>query len=392
MLHSLYLAWRYILHNKIKTIIMVASITVIIYLPIGLNILVNQSEKQLMERASSTPLIVGAKGSSLDLAINTLYFEPADFDELTMLAVDKIYETEFAVPIPMFIKFKARSFPIIGTDVEYFDFRELEIERGESLAVLGDCVIGFEVSEELGLNPGDTIISSPENMLDIAGVYPLKMNIVGVLKESHSPDDRAIFTDMKTTWVIEGLGHGHEDLAKSEDKSVLLGVEGGNYIANAKLFQYNKISADNVDEFHFHGEQAGFPVTAVIVVPHSDKDEALLMGRYISKGETSQIVKPDKVIKNLLESIFKIKGFLDSIFFIVAISTILLLGLVVLLSLRLRSREIQTMYRIGSSKFKIAELLGFEIGIIFIISLVFSTILITATIRYVTEFIRIFIV
>ncbi len=391
MLHSLYLAWRYILHNKIKTIIMVASITVIIYLPIGLNILVNQSEKQLMERASSTPLIVGAKGSSLDLAINTLYFEPADFDELTMLAVDKIYETEFAVPIPMFIKFKARSFPIIGTDVEYFDFRELEIERGESLAVLGDCVIGFEVSEELGLNPGDTIISSPENMLDIAGVYPLKMNIVGVLKESHSPDDRAIFTDMKTTWVIEGLGHGHEDLAKSEDKSVLLGVEGGNYIANAKLFQYNKISADNVDEFHFHGEQAGFPVTAVIVVPHSDKDEALLMGRYISKGETSQIVKPDKVIKNLLESIFKIKGFLDSIFFIVAISTILLLGLVVLLSLRLRSREIQTMYRIGSSKFKIAELLGFEIGIIFIISLVFSTILITATIRYVTEFIRIFI-
>lgn len=391
MLHSLYLAWRYILHNKLKTIIMVASITVIIYLPIGLNILVNQSEKQLMERASSTPLIVGAKGSSLDLAINTLYFEPADFDELTMLAVDKIYETGFAVPIPMFIKFKARSFPIIGTDVEYFDFRGLEIQRGESLAVLGDCVIGSEVSEELGLNPGDTIISSPENMLDIAGVYPLKMNIVGVLKESYSPDDRAIFTDMKTTWVIEGLGHGHEDLAKSEDKSVLLGVEGGNYIANAKLFQYNKISADNVDEFHFHGEQAGFPVTAVIVVPHSDKDEALLMGRYISKGETSQIVKPDKVIKNLLESIFKIKGFLDSIFFIVAISTILLLGLVVLLSLRLRSREIQTMYRIGSSKFKIAELLGFEIGIIFIISLVFSTILITATIRYVTEFIRIFI-
>ena len=392
MLHSLYLAWRYILHNKLKTIIMVASITLIIYLPLGLNILVNESEEQLMERASSTPLIVGTKGSSLDLVINTLYFESAEFDELTMLAVDKIYETGFAVPIPMFIKFKARSFPIIGTYVEYFDFRGLEIRRGESLAVLGDCVVGSAAAEELGLNPGDTIISSPENMLDIAGVYPLKMNIVGVLKESHSPDDRAIFTDMKTTWVIEGLGHGHEDLAKSEDKSVLLGVEGSNYIANAKLFQYNTISADNVDEFHFHGEQAGFPVTAVIVVPHSDKDEALLMGRYISKGETSQIVKPDKVIKNLLESIFKIKGFLDSIFFIVAISTTLLLGLVVMLSLRLRSREIQTMYRIGSSKFKIAELLGFEIGIIFIISLVFSTILITATIRYVTEFIRFFIV
>ena len=308
MLHSLYLTWRYILHNRIKTIIMVTSVTVIIYLPIGLNILVNESEEQLTERASSTPLIVGAKGSSLDLVINTLYFEPADFDELTMLAVDKIYETGFAVPIPMFIKFKARSFPIVGTSIEYIYFRGLEIESGENLAVLGDCIIGSEVSEKLGLNPGDTIISSPENILDIAGIYPLKMNIVGVLKESHSPDDRAIFTDIKTAWVIEGLGHGHENLAKSEDNSVLLGVDGNNYIANAKLFQYNTISAENVDEFHFHGEQAGFPITAVIVIPNSDKDEALLMGRYISKDETSQIVKPDKAIKNLLASIFKIKG------------------------------------------------------------------------------------
>ncbi|MFA9408633.1 MAG: ABC transporter permease [Candidatus Dadabacteria bacterium] len=392
MLNSLYLAWRYILHNKIKTIIMVTSVTVIFYLPIGLNILVNETQEQLMARASSTPLIVGAKGSSLDLVINTLYFEPADFEELTMLAVDKIYETGFAVPIPMFIKFQARSFPIVGTAMEYFDFRGLEIEKGENLAVLGDCVIGSVVAKRLSLNPGDTLISSPENMFDIAGVYPLKMNIVGILKESNSPDDSAIFIDMKTAWVIEGLGHGHEDLAKSEDKSVLLGVEDGNYKANAKLFQYNTISSNNVNEFHFHGQESGFPVTAIIAVPHSEKDKALLLGRYISKGETSQIVKPDKVIKNLLASILKIKVFLDSIFFIVSISTILLLGLVVMLSLRLRSKEIQTMYRIGSSRFKIAELLVFEIGIIFIISLVCSTILITVTSRYVTEFIRIFIV
>ena len=344
-----------------------------------------------MERASSTPLIVGAKGSSLDLVINTLYFEPADFDELTMLSVDRVYDTGFAIPIPVFIKFKARGFPIVGTSIEYLEFRGLEIESGEQMALLGDCVIGSSVAEKLGLSPGDTIISSPENMLDIAGVYPLKMNIVGVLKKSHSADDMGIFTDLKTAWVIQGLGHGHEDLAKSEDKSVLLGVEDGNYIANAKLFQYNTISTDNVNEFHFHGEESLFPITAVIAVPHNQKDEALLMGRYLSQGETSQIVKPDQVIKKLLASIFKIKGFLDSVFVIVAISTLLLLGLVLMLSLRLRSREIQTMFRLGSSRFKIAELLGFEIGIILVFSIILSGILVSLTSRYVNEFIKFFI-
>lgn len=392
MIDSLYLAWQYILNNKIKTVVMIVSVTVIIYLPLGLNILVNQSEEQLLKRASSTPLIVGAKGSSLDLVINTLYFEPAEFEALTMSAVDRIYESGLAVPLPMHVRFKARGYPIVGTGLEYFNFRGLELERGNGIAFLGDCVIGSSVSSKLGLNPGDTIISSPETMLDIAGVYPLKMNIVGVLRESHSPDDRAIFTDMKTAWVIQGLGHGHEDLAKTEDKSVLLGVEDGNYKANAKLYQYNTVSEDNVDEFHFHGDQSGFPVTAVIAVPNSEKDKTLLMGRYISSAEMSQIVQPDKVIEKLLSSIFKIKGFLDSVFVIVAVSTVLLLGLVVMLSLRLRSREIQTMYRMGCSRFKVAELLGFEIGIIIVVSLIFSAILMFATIRYVSEFIKVFIV
>ncbi len=392
MIDSLYLAWQYILNNKIKTVVMIVSVTVIIYLPLGLNILVNQSEEQLLKRASSTPLIVGAKGSSLDLVINTLYFEPAEFEALTMSAVDRIEQSGLAVPVPMHVRFKARGYPIVGTGLEYFDFRGLELEKGSGIAFLGDCVIGSTVSSRLGLNPGDTIISSPETMLDIAGVYPLKMNIVGVLRESHSPDDRAIFTDMKTAWVIQGLGHGHEDLAKTEDKSVLLGVEDGNYKANAKLYQYNTVSEDNVDEFHFHGDRSGFPVTAVIAVPNSEKDKTLLMGRYISSAEMSQIVQPDKVIEKLLGSIFKIKGFLDSVFVIVAVSTVLLLGLVVMLSLRLRSREIQTMYRMGCSRFKVAELLGFEIGIILVVSIIFSAILMIATMRYVSEFIKVFIV
>jgi putative ABC transport system permease protein len=370
---------------------MVTSVTLIKYLPLGLNILVDQSKKQLMDRASSTPLIVGAKGSSLDLVINTLYFEPADLDELTMLSVDRINDTGFAMPIPIFIKFNARGFSIVGTSIDYFEFRELEIERGEQMALLGDCVIGSVVAQNLGLNPGDTIISSSENMLDIAGVYPLKMNIVGVLKKSHSADDMAIFTDLKTAWVIQGLGHGHEDLAKSEDKSVLLGVEDDNYIANAKLFQYNTISTANIREFHFHGDESIFPITAVIAVPNSQKDQALLIGRYLSEGEKSQIVKPDDAIKKLLANIFKIKGFLDSVFVIVAISTLLLLGLVLMLSLRLRNREIQTMYRLGSSRFKIAELLGFEIGIILLISVFISAALVSLTLRYVNVFIKYFV-
>ena len=64
-------------------------------------------------------------------------------------------------------------------------------------------VIGADVAKQLSLKTGDSLISTPETVFDIAGIYPLKMNIVGVLKQSHTPDDRAVFVDLKTAWIIE---------------------------------------------------------------------------------------------------------------------------------------------------------------------------------------------
>ena len=75
MINSLYIAWKYIRFNKIKTATLVACITLITFLPVALEVLLNESERQLMSRADSTPLVLGAKGSALDLVMNTLYFD-----------------------------------------------------------------------------------------------------------------------------------------------------------------------------------------------------------------------------------------------------------------------------------------------------------------------------
>jgi putative ABC transport system permease protein len=65
MLDSFYIAWKYVSFNKIKTATLVACITLISFLPISLQLLLDESERQLMSRAVSTPLVIGVKGSSL---------------------------------------------------------------------------------------------------------------------------------------------------------------------------------------------------------------------------------------------------------------------------------------------------------------------------------------
>ena len=102
----LYLAWRYLAHNRVKTAVLVGSIMLIVYLPVALRVLVKQSAAELTARAEATPLLVGAKGSPLELALSSLYFE-SDTPELTTYAeAERIADTGLAQAIPLYVRFR----------------------------------------------------------------------------------------------------------------------------------------------------------------------------------------------------------------------------------------------------------------------------------------------
>jgi putative ABC transport system permease protein len=354
--------------NKIKTATLIACITLIAFLPLALQLLLHESERQLMSRAASTPLVIGVKGSALDLVMNTLYFVDEVPELLTMADVDRIEDSHLALPIPMYVRFQARGYPIVGTTMDYFDFRGLEVAQGRSLAIIGEAVLGATVAKELGLQPGDFLISSPENPFDLAGVYPLKMPVVGILRETHSSDDMAVLVDLKTTWIIEGLGHGHQDLLKDQDSSLILDQTENTITANAKLRLYTEISEINLDSFHFHGDRSQYQLTASIAVPTDPKSATLLRGRYVSQETLTQIVRPKEVIDGLLQNIFQIKNVIDAIIVIVGIATMLAVILVFALSLRLRQREIGTVFKLGCQRMTIARLMAAEIFLIIVFS------------------------
>ena len=378
----LYLAWRYLVYHRLKTAILVTSIMLIIYLPVGLNVVVEQSAEHLMARAESTPLLVGAKGSPLELALNSLYFSPEhppliDYSDVTMVA-----DSGLADAIPLYVRFRSRTYPIVGTSLDYFSFHDLSFASGRLMAVLGECVVGANVAESLGVKPGDAVISSAETVFDLAGVYPLKMKIVGVLARAVTADDDAIFVDIKTAWIIEGLGHGHQDLTRPEAASGVLSRLEENIVANASVVQYNEITEDNVGSFHFHGDLTGYPLTAVLVVPRDEKSGVILRGRYTDDDATRQIVRPVTVIDELLDTILTIQQFIVAAVIIVGSATIATAALVFMLSLRLRRSEIDTMLKIGGSRPRVASMLLAEVVIVVILSSSLAAVLTLFTWRF----------
>ncbi|MHC4767183.1 MAG: ABC transporter permease [Planctomycetota bacterium] len=357
----LYMAWRYLVYHRYKTVVLLLSITLIIYIPVGLRVLVQQSERQLTVRAEATPLLVGAKGSPLELVLNALYFAAEVPETMRFAQVQRITESGLARPIPLYIRFRSLDDPIVGTTVDYFDLRGLRLASGGPMTRLGDCVVGAEIARKRGIEPGGQVISSPESVFDLAGVYPLKMRITGVLQHSDSPDDHAIFVDVKTAWVIEGLAHGHEDLARPEAAPRVLRREDDRIIGNASVVQYNEITDENIASFHFHGDTAAFPITAVIADPLDQKSAAILMGRYESADQRHQILQPVLVMDELLETVLTVQSFVVAAVIIVGTATLATTVLVVLLSLRLRRREIETMIKIGGSRGRVASVLASEV-------------------------------
>ncbi|MEO1528397.1 MAG: ABC transporter permease [Planctomycetota bacterium] len=364
MFDSLYIAWKHLCFHKVKTLILVAAISVTLFLPAGVDALVDECAQQLRQRAAQTPLLIGAKGSETELVLNSLYFESNPPADTSMKALERVQSSGYAEAIPLYVRFRAREKPVVGTTLDYFSFRELRVGAGRQFAMLGECVLGVDAADQLELRPGQSLLSQSENVFDLAGAYPLRMNVVGVLEPSGSPDDSAVFVDVKTAWIIAGLGHGHQDLGEDASSDSLLEKDGQRLTANASVPTYTEITSANVASFHFHGDPVDFPLTGVLAVPEDRRSRALLRGRFQGTDEASQIVEPSAVMEKLLATILRVRTIVLVGALLLSVATTLVVVLVFALSLRIRRQELETMRKIGATRFAVFLIVAWEILVV----------------------------
>ncbi|MEL6915344.1 MAG: ABC transporter permease [Pseudomonadota bacterium] len=354
-MNALYLAFAYLRYHWARSLVLVLVAALIMFVPVATQTLLSTSERALLARGEATPLLLGSRGSELDLTMAALYFSDERPAPVPMGEVEAVWDSGLGVPIPVHTAFSSGGFRIVGTTLDYFDFRALSFADGRGLSFLGDAVIGADVARALGKGVGDTLVSAPENLFDLDGVYPLEMPVVGVLAPTNTPDDGAIFVDIKTAWVIQGIGHGHEDVVTAAD------VAGGTAaLANAAVVEYQRITPDNIESFHFHGDQDAFPASAVIVVPNDTRAGTILRGRYLDSEGPTQLIEPAGVIAGLVDRIFRIKTLLDVVTAIIALAALAAIGLAVFLSYRLRAKEIATAVKLGARRGMVLRLLSAE--------------------------------
>ena len=399
---TLYLAWRYLLFHKMKTTILFACLGLTFLLPLGVHFLVGYYETTLAARALDTPLVIGAPGNRFDLVLKSLYFATDYADAVDMSDVEVVTKRNYGTAVPIHVRYYAHKLhtetegegvvgteraPIVGTDLAYFELRKLEVAQGTFPLVLGDAVVGSKAARRLGVSVGEAILSNPTGFYNLAHSFQLRMPVVGVLAQSGSPDDHAVFVDIKTAWVLDGIGHGHDKVETPEDASLVNDALSSdkNVVAASGLAQYQKITSENRDSFHFHGAPEDFPATAVLLFPEGERGHTLAVGRFNARDDR-QILAPSSVIKELMSIVFRIKDFFDANFLLVTLTTALFVTLVIVLSLRIRKKEMETLYRIGCARGTVFRLQAWEIVIVTGAGLALATILAYASLWLVPYF------
>jgi putative ABC transport system permease protein len=293
-------------------------------------------------------LLLGSKGSATELCLSSLYFRESNSEPIPYSCLEQVRQEGLAQAIPLHLEYRVKKQPIVGTTQEYFSFRGLSFESGRPMAVLGECVLGAKAARNLNARVGSSVISTPAGAFDIAGSFPLKMTVVGILKPGQTPDDQAVFTDVKTTWVISGKAHGHQDVGQQTADSLLLSKSESRAVASPAVLSYTEITPENIGSFHFHGNPENYPVNAVIAAPVDKKSELILRGRY-QDHPTLQMVVPEDVVDELIDTVVSVKDLLLLAALSVGLATLLITALVFLLSIQLRKAEITTMKQIGAA-------------------------------------------
>jgi putative ABC transport system permease protein len=361
-LGPLRLAFKHAVHHRARSLVLAACVAIAVLMPVTVRLLVREMEEALRARADSTPLLIGARGNRFDLAMTMLYFRGAPSGTISMAEWEAAASGGGGAFIPMNIRFTARGKPIVATTPDYFAARGLVAREGTLPLMLGDATLGSTLAARLGVTVGDRLFSDQREAFDLAKPQALCMKVVGVLGPKGTPDDDAIFVDLKTAWILEGLSHAHtkpSDVAaglvlERDDRSVRLSEE---------LIDYNEVTEANAPEFHVHGGPELLPLTGVLVIPDSERSAVILTSRH-NAGRTLQAVVPTEVVRDLLGYVFRVRAMLDGVAVIVACLTLAMLGLVTALSVRVRSREIATFRRIGVAPRTIAWVFAWEIVIL----------------------------
>jgi putative ABC transport system permease protein len=204
------ITFKNLFHKPLGTTLSVALLSLSTGIISLLLLLQNQLEQKFENDLRDIDLVVGAKGSPLQLVLSAVYHVDAPTGNIPMAEVEKIRQLRSVQQvIPLAYGDAYQRFRILGTDTSYISKYSGTLRAGRLFQDNMEAVIGASVASNTGLSAGQTFFGTHGEAEEGEKHDQAGYQVVGVLNETNSVLDNLILTNVASVWSV----HEHHEEA-----------------------------------------------------------------------------------------------------------------------------------------------------------------------------------
>ena len=217
------LGWKNIVKRPLSSglsMVLLSSSLMIILLSI---LIKDQLEDRFFENANKVDLVVGAKGSRLQLVLCNVFHVDKPTGNINIKDLEFLSNHPFvksAIPISLGDSYK--TFRIVGTKISFVkDLYKSSLIKGRLFEKSLEVVAGAGVAKKLNLKIGDTFFGSHGIEESLHSHDHFEYKIVGILNFSGDVIDNLLITPLESVWDVhhDEKQKGSFDLrTKSDEK------------------------------------------------------------------------------------------------------------------------------------------------------------------------------
>ena len=181
-----------------------------------------QLQDNFEKNLAGVNLVIGAKGSPLQLILCSMYHIDAPTGNIKIGEIRPFMNPRHPLIedfVPLSLGDSYRNFRIVGTNQNILEWYDGDVERGKVWERNFEVTIGSDVARRLHLHLGDTFQSS-HGFMDDEGMEhddAESFIVVGILAKTGSVLDQLILTTPQTFWLVHDHDHDHEEGDSNSD-------------------------------------------------------------------------------------------------------------------------------------------------------------------------------
>jgi putative ABC transport system permease protein len=208
------LVWNYLKAKPLNTTLNIFLLSLGISVITVLLLFNNQVQEKIASNAKGIDLVVGAKGSPLQLILSSIFHIDFPTGNIKLAEAESLRKHRLVKKaIPMALGDSYLGFRIVGTNRDYPASYSAALEAGNWWEKTLDVTIGATVAEQAKLKIGDTFVSAHGLTTDGHAHEENLYLVRGIMARNNSVLDNLILTNIKSIWKV------HDQLSPADTAS-----------------------------------------------------------------------------------------------------------------------------------------------------------------------------